>query len=62
LISRKKITAGFAGLAAGGYGLGVAGKLFFRRNEKMNEAKPIDPQELVKWLVALRRAINSRPI
>jgi len=26
----------------------------------MNEAKPIDPQELVKWLVALRRAINSR--
>jgi len=28
----------------------------------MNEAKPIDPQELVKWLVALRRAINSRDI
>jgi len=26
----------------------------------MNEAKPIDPQELVKWLVALRRAINAR--
>jgi len=26
----------------------------------MKEAKPIDPQELVKWLVALRRAINSR--
>lgn len=28
----------------------------------MKEAKPMDPQELVKWLVALRRAINSRPI
>ena len=28
----------------------------------MNEAKPIDPQELVKWLVALRRAINSRAL
>jgi len=28
----------------------------------MNEAKPIDPQELVKWLVALRRAINSREL
>jgi len=26
----------------------------------MNKAKPIDPQELVKWLVALRRAINAR--
>jgi len=26
----------------------------------MNEAKPIDPQDLVKWLVALRRAINRR--
>jgi len=26
----------------------------------MNNTKPIDPQELVKWLVALRRAINSR--
>jgi len=26
----------------------------------MTKAKPIDPQELVKWLVALRRAINSR--
>jgi len=26
----------------------------------MNEVKPMDPQELVKWLVALRRAINSR--
>ncbi|SUD27359.1 Uncharacterised protein [Pseudomonas fluorescens] len=26
----------------------------------MSETKPIDPQELVKWLVALRRAINSR--
>ena len=25
----------------------------------MTKAKPIDPQELVKWLVALRRAINS---
>ncbi|WP_256254324.1 hypothetical protein [Pseudomonas costantinii] len=24
----------------------------------MNEAKPIDPQELVKWLVALSRAIH----
>ncbi|CRM85467.1 hypothetical protein [Pseudomonas sp. 25 R 14] len=28
----------------------------------MSEAKPIDPQELVKWLVALRRAINSRDL
>jgi len=28
----------------------------------MNEAKPIDPQELVKWLVALRRAIESRTL
>jgi len=28
----------------------------------MNKAKPIDPQELVKWLVALRRAINSRDL
>jgi len=28
----------------------------------MNEGKPIDPQELVKWLVALRRAINSRAL
>ncbi|WP_426133488.1 hypothetical protein [Pseudomonas sp. PWP3-1b2] len=27
----------------------------------MNEAKPIDPQELVKWLVALSRAINTPP-
>jgi len=27
----------------------------------MNQAKPLDPQELVKWLVALRRAINSQP-
>jgi len=26
----------------------------------MNEAKPIDPQELVKWLMALRRAINTQ--
>ena len=26
----------------------------------MSETKPIDPQDLVKWLVALRRAINSR--
>jgi len=26
----------------------------------MNKAKPIDPQDLVKWLVALRRAINAR--
>ncbi len=26
----------------------------------MSETKPIDPQELVKLLVALRRAINSR--
>ncbi|MDQ0651337.1 hypothetical protein QFZ38_001593 [Pseudomonas cedrina] len=26
------------------------------------KAKPLDPQELVKWLVALRRAINSRPV
>ncbi|NVZ72007.1 hypothetical protein [Pseudomonas costantinii] len=24
----------------------------------MNQAKPIDPQELVKWLVALSRAIH----
>jgi len=28
----------------------------------MNKTKPIDPQELVKWLVALRRAINSRDL
>jgi len=28
----------------------------------MQEVKPIDPQELVKWLVALRRAINSRAL
>jgi len=28
----------------------------------MNKAKPIDPQELVKWLVALRRAINTRAL
>jgi len=28
----------------------------------MKEVKPIDPQELVKWLVALRRAINSRAL
>jgi len=28
----------------------------------MTEAKPIDPQELVKWLVALRRAINRRNV
>jgi len=26
----------------------------------VNEAKPIDPQELVKWLMALRRAINTQ--
>jgi len=26
----------------------------------MNKAKPIDPQELVKWLMALRRAINTQ--
>lgn len=32
------------------------------RDRTMNEAKPIDPQELVKWLVALRKAINSRAI
>jgi len=25
----------------------------------MQEVKPMDPQELVKWLMALRRAINS---
>lgn len=28
----------------------------------MAETKPIDPQDLVKWLVALRRAINSRDV
>ncbi|MDY0836141.1 hypothetical protein [Pseudomonas sp. SED1] len=32
------------------------------RELAMKKAKPIDPQELVKWLVALRRAINSRNI
>jgi len=26
----------------------------------MTKAKPIDPQELVKWLMALRRAINTQ--
>jgi len=26
----------------------------------MKEVKPMDPQELMKWLVALRRALNSR--
>jgi len=28
----------------------------------MNTTTPIDPKELVKWLVALRRAINSRTL
>jgi len=28
----------------------------------MSETKPIDPQDLVKWLVALRRAINRRDL
>ncbi|WP_256676391.1 hypothetical protein [Pseudomonas sp. RGB] len=26
----------------------------------MNEVKPIDPQELVKWLMALRRAVHAQ--
>jgi len=26
----------------------------------MNEVKPIDPQELVKWLMALRQAVNTK--
>jgi len=28
----------------------------------MQEVKPMDPQELVKWLMALRRAINSQAL
>lgn len=28
----------------------------------MKELKPMDPQELVKWLVALRRAISTQPV
>jgi len=28
----------------------------------MKEVKPMDPQELMKWLVALRRALNSRAL
>jgi len=28
----------------------------------MQEVKPMDPQELVKWLIALRRAINSQAL
>jgi hypothetical protein len=61
LISPKKITAGYAGLAGDSYGVGVKGKLY-SRERLMNDAKPIDPRELVKWLVALQRAINTRAL
>jgi len=48
-------------LAGDSYGVGVKGKLY-SRERLMNDAKPIDPRELVKWLVALQRAINTRAL